>query len=813
MTALVEVHTEEEADRALEAGAKVIGVNARDLHTLEVDRDVFARIAPGLPSGVLTSRRVRRPRPGRPAGLRRLGRRRRAGRRGPGDQRRPAGGACASLVTAGFHPSCSQNGAMAGRAADTTGAADDVPRPSDGIAQPPHRPRPGRPRATSAATAAGSCPRRWSRALDELAASYDKARRDPEFLGELDRLQPRLRRPAHPAHRRRRGSPSTPAARASCSSARTSTTPARHKINNVLGQALLTKRMGKTPGDRRDRRRPARRRHRHRLRAARPGVRGLHGRGRHRAAGAERRPDAAARRRGRSRSTTGSRTLKDAINEALRDWVTNVDNTHYLLGTVAGPHPFPMMVRDFHRVIGLEAREQVLERTGRLPDAVAACVGGGSNAIGIFHAFLDDPGVRLVGFEPGGDGIETGRHGATSQRRLAGRAARRAVATCCRTTTGRPVESYSISAGPGLPGRRARSTRLLKDLGRAEYRPVTDAAGDGRVRAALRGPRASSRRSSRAHAIAGALELGRELGPGRGDPGQPLRARRQGRGHGREVVRHDRRGRERGGRRRHGDRRRARDPGDRYRRRPTRRRRRPEGSSCERVADVFARCAAAGPGALVGYLPAGYPTVDGSVELFTAAHRGRVRPGRGRHAVLRPGDGRPDDPGRRGHRAARRVPGAGPVRRRRAVSAGRRRGRRHDLLQPGAALRRRRVRPRPGRRRRARRDHPGPHPGRGRRVARRLRRRTAWTGSSWSRRRRPRSGSPRPRPPAAGSSTRPRRWASPAPAARSAPPPPTIVARCRPHTTLPIGVGLGVRSGEQAAEVAAFADAVIVSNT
>ena len=111
--------------------------------------------------------------------------------------------------------------------------------------------------------------------------------------------------------------------------------------------------------------------------------------------------------------TTGSRTLKDAINEALRDWVSSVDNTHYLLGTVAGPHPFPTMVRDFHRVVGMEAREQVLERIGRLPDVVAACVGGGSNAIGIFHAFLDDAGVRLVGFEPGGDGVETGRHGAT----------------------------------------------------------------------------------------------------------------------------------------------------------------------------------------------------------------------------------------------------------------------------------------------------------------------------------------------------------------------------------------------------------------
>src|SRR5579862_8170655 len=110
---------------------------------------------------------------------------------------------------------------------------------------------------------------------------------------------------------------------------------------------------------------------------------------------------------------TGSRTLKDAINEAFRDWVANVDNTHYLFGTSAGPHPIPRMVREFHRVIGNEARAQVLERVGRLPDVVAACVGGGSNAIGIFAAFIDDPSVRLLGFEAGGDGVETGRHAAT----------------------------------------------------------------------------------------------------------------------------------------------------------------------------------------------------------------------------------------------------------------------------------------------------------------------------------------------------------------------------------------------------------------
>jgi tryptophan synthase beta chain len=111
--------------------------------------------------------------------------------------------------------------------------------------------------------------------------------------------------------------------------------------------------------------------------------------------------------------TQGSRTLKDAINEAMRDWVTNVESTHYLLGTVAGPHPFPEMVRDFHRIIGVEARAQMLAEVGRLPDAVLACVGGGSNAIGIFHPFINDTNVRLIGFEAGGSGVASGKHAAT----------------------------------------------------------------------------------------------------------------------------------------------------------------------------------------------------------------------------------------------------------------------------------------------------------------------------------------------------------------------------------------------------------------
>jgi tryptophan synthase beta chain len=207
---------------------------------------------------------------------------------------------------------------------------------------------------------------------------------------------------------------------------------------------------------------------------------------------------------------TGSRTLKDAINEALRDWVTNVDRTHYLLGTVAGPHPFPTMVRDFHRIIGLEAREQVLERTGRLPHAIAACVGGGSNAIGIFHAFLDDPGVRLVGFEPGGDGVETGRHGATLTEGSPG-ALHGAMSYLLQDEDGQTSESYSISAGLDYPGVGPEHA-LLKDIGRAEYQPVTDREAMDAFALLCRTEGIIPAIES-AHAVAGALRLGKELGP------------------------------------------------------------------------------------------------------------------------------------------------------------------------------------------------------------------------------------------------------------------------------------------------------------
>jgi tryptophan synthase beta chain len=207
---------------------------------------------------------------------------------------------------------------------------------------------------------------------------------------------------------------------------------------------------------------------------------------------------------------TGSRTLKDAINEALRDWVTNAEGTHYLFGTAAGPYPFPMMVRNFHQVIGEETRAQILEQAGRLPDVVAACVGGGSNAIGIFSGFYDDDSVRLVGLEPGGDGIETGRHGATLTEGTPGNL-HGAMTYLLQDEDGQTIESHSISAGLDYPGVGPEHA-WLKDSGRAEYRPVTDAEAMDAFRLLSRTEGIIPAIES-AHALAGALVLGRELGP------------------------------------------------------------------------------------------------------------------------------------------------------------------------------------------------------------------------------------------------------------------------------------------------------------
>jgi tryptophan synthase beta chain len=207
---------------------------------------------------------------------------------------------------------------------------------------------------------------------------------------------------------------------------------------------------------------------------------------------------------------SGSKTLKDAINETFRDWVAHADDTYYCFGTAAGPHPFPTMVRDFQRVIGMEARAQIRDQAGRLPDAVTACIGGGSNAIGVFHAFIDDPGVRLIGYEAAGDGVETGRHAATFTGGSPG-AFQGSFSYLLQDDDGQTIESHSISAGLDYPGVGPEHA-YLKDRGRAEYRPITDTEAMDALSLLSRTEGIIPAIES-AHAVAGALKLGVELGP------------------------------------------------------------------------------------------------------------------------------------------------------------------------------------------------------------------------------------------------------------------------------------------------------------
>jgi tryptophan synthase beta chain len=283
-----------------------------------------------------------------------------------------------------------------------------------------------------------------------------------------------------------------------------------HKINNVLGQGLLTQRMGKTR------------------------VIAETGAGQHGVATAtvaallglecvvymgeedtKRQALNVARMKLLGATvvpvTTGSRTLKDAINEAMRDWVANVENTHYMLGTVAGPAPFPEMVRDFHRIIGDESREQMLSRYGRLPDVVAACVGGGSNAIGIFTAFISDANVRLLGLEAGGDGVETGRHASTIVGGAVG-VLHGARSYIMQDDDGQTIESHSISAGLDYPSVGPEHA-YLADIGRAEYRSVTDVEAMNAFKL-LCETEGIIPAIETAHALAGAIEIGKELGEG-----------------------------------------------------------------------------------------------------------------------------------------------------------------------------------------------------------------------------------------------------------------------------------------------------------
>jgi len=355
-------------------------------------------------------------------------------------------------------------------------------------------------------------------AHDELTQAWTEAMADPAFTGEFERM---LREYA--------GTPSLlydatklselAGARIMLKREDLNHTGA-HKIRNVLGQALLTKRMGKTR------------------------VIAETGAGQHGVATAtacaylgldcviymgevdtQRQALNVARMHLLGAEVvavkSGSRTLKDAINEALRDWVASVDDTHYMLGTAAGSHPFPAMVRDFCRGIGDEARAQCLEQTGALPDAVAACVGGGSNAIGMFAAFVDDPSVRLYGFEAGGDGVDTARHAATIYAHEVGvlHGARTYV---LQNEDGQTIESHSISAGLDYPGVGPEHA-YLAETGRAEYRPVTDAEAMDAL-ALLSRTEGIIPAIESAHAVAGALTLAKEA------PGSTILVNLSGRG-------------------------------------------------------------------------------------------------------------------------------------------------------------------------------------------------------------------------------------------------------------------------------------------
>ncbi|WP_353810015.1 tryptophan synthase subunit beta [Agromyces sp. SYSU T00194] len=345
-------------------------------------------------------------------------------------------------------------------------------------------------------------------ALDELDEAWQLAKLDPAFHDELDSLlRDYVGRPS-PLTEVRRFAEHAGGARVFLKREDLNHTGS-HKINNVLGQALLTKRVGKTRV------------------IAETGA-GQHGVATATAAAlfgldcviymgevdTERQALNVARMRLLGAEvipvTHGSRTLKDAINEAMRDWVTNVGHTNYIFGTVAGPHPFPAMVRDLQKIIGEEARAQMLERTGALPTAVAACVGGGSNAIGIFHAFLDDPDVALYGFEAGGEGVDTERHAATIGKGRPG-VLHGARSFLLQDEDGQTIESHSISAGLDYPGVGPEHS-WLSDIGRAEYRASTDAAAMDALRLLSRTEGIIPAIES-AHALAGALELGRELGP------------------------------------------------------------------------------------------------------------------------------------------------------------------------------------------------------------------------------------------------------------------------------------------------------------
>lgn len=344
------------------------------------------------------------------------------------------------------------------------------------------------------------------KALTELEQAWLALKVDPDFIAELDHL-----------HRTYSGRPSiiTEAPRFGaqyCGGARIILKredlnhTGSHKINNVLGQALLTRALGKKRV------------------IAETGA-GQHGVATATAAalldlectiymGAK---DARRQSLNVARMEllgakvvavdNGSRTLRDAINEAFRDWVTNIDSTNYIFGTAAGPHPFPTLVRDLQKIIGEEARAQVLELTGELPDAVVACIGGGSNAIGMFNAFLDDPTVRIIGGEAGGEGMATGRHAASITQGDVG-VLHGSKTYVLQDEDGQTIDSTSISAGLDYPGVGPEHAWLAQ-TGRAEYWPINDAEAMDAFRGLARTEGIIPAIES-AHGLAVAMKLGKE---------------------------------------------------------------------------------------------------------------------------------------------------------------------------------------------------------------------------------------------------------------------------------------------------------------
>ena len=510
MHALVETHTTKEIRRAVAVGARIIGVNTRNLKTLDVDVDTFGRLADQIPTdaviiaesgvsgedqiklyaghganAVLTGEvLVKSDDPSRTIA-----------------RFREVGAAARVDFLAGKKPPAAQAEFAAAQLDDADAAA-----PASG----------GRSLKNSPGPYFGDFGGRWMpeslvAALDELTEVFDKARTDDEFAEEFQRLSRDYSgRPSLLTEAKRFGE--AIGARVFLKREDLNHTGS-HKINNVLGQALLAKRMGKN-----------------RL-IAETGA-GQHGVATATAAAlfgmeccvymgeedTRRQALNVARMQLLGAEVVpvshGSATLKDAINEALRDWVASVDTTHYLLGTAAGPHPFPTMVRYFHEQIGEEARAQILEQTGRLPDAVTACVGGGSNAIGIFHGFLDDPGVELYGNEAGGEGVDTARHAATITLGRPG-VLHGAKTFLMQDTDGQTIESHSISAGLDYPAVGPEHAHLHA-IGRVKYEAITDTQAMDAFKLLSRTEGIIPAIES-SHALAGARELAarwvQELGP------------------------------------------------------------------------------------------------------------------------------------------------------------------------------------------------------------------------------------------------------------------------------------------------------------